>query len=423
MADHLRITILGINYAPETTGIAPYTTALAEGLASRGHRIDVVTGMPHYPQWQIADGYDTSSMDEEINGVDVHRRRHLVPSPPTPKGRVKMEASFGARSVRSSWNSPDVLLCVSPSLISTAMAIARSRMSPNRPAVGVWVQDLYSLGVVETGAMDGRGARAASRFESSVLRAADGVSVIHDRFRDHVTANLQVDPAKVEVIRNWTHIEPVGSIDKEAVRRSFGWAEDETIVLHSGNMGAKQGLENVVEAARLAEAEGRRVRFVLMGDGNQRPQLEAAAAGLSHVQFVRPLPSLEFRGALAAADVLLVNEKPGVAEMAVPSKLTSYFTSGNPILAATDPSSTTAYEIRASGAGISIGSGDPRALLDSALAIGSDDVSSRRFGDAGRRYCARVLSEDYAIDRYEEWLRRLSATRRSPARPERVTTS
>ncbi|MBY6709490.1 glycosyltransferase [Rhodococcus sp. BP-241] len=419
----MRVTILGINYAPETTGIAPYTTALAEGLASRGHRIDVVTGMPHYPAWRIADGYDQSSSDEQINGVDVHRRRHLVPDPPTPKGRVKMEASFGARSVRSGWNSPDVLLCVSPTLISTAMAITRARLSPRRPAVGVWVQDLYSLGVVETGAMDGRGARAAARFESEILRAADGVSVIHDRFRDHVTSNLQVDPAKVEVIRNWTHIQPMGTIDKEAVRRSFGWAEDETIVLHSGNMGAKQGLENVVEAARLADAESRRVRFVLMGDGNQRPQLEAAAVGVSRLQFVRPLPDLEFRSALAAADVLLVNEKPGVAEMAVPSKLTSYFTSGNPVLAATDPTSTTAHEIRASGAGVHIGSGDPRELLDTALAIGSDDVSSRRFGDAGRRYCTRVLSEDYAIDRYEGWLRRLAAARRSPARTESVISS
>ena len=56
----MRILVAGINYAPEVTGIAPYTTGLAEGLAQRGHTVDVWTGLPHYPQWQIASGWELS---------------------------------------------------------------------------------------------------------------------------------------------------------------------------------------------------------------------------------------------------------------------------------------------------------------------------------------------------------------------------
>lgn len=402
-----------MNYAPETTGIAPYTTALAEGMAARGHEVSVVTGMPHYPEWRIADGYESETSVATVNGVSLHRRPHLVPDPPTPRGRVSMEASFGARAASSSWRRPDVVLCVSPALLSTAVTVARARMSHSRPAIGIWVQDLYSLGVVETGAMSGRGARVAARFESGVFRAADAISVIHDAFRDHVVNNLHVDADRVEVIRNWTHLGPAPAVDKSAVRLGLGWADDETVVLHAGNMGAKQGLENVVEAARLASTEGRRVRFVLMGDGNQRPLLETLGSDVDCLQFVRPLPDDHYRAALAAADVLLVNEKPGVAEMAVPSKLTSYFTSGNPVLAATDPVSTTAREIRASAAGVRVGSGDPRALLEAAVALGADDVSSRRLGEAGRRYCDRVLSEKSALDRFEDWICRLAAVGRS----------
>ncbi|MBD0321819.1 MAG: glycosyltransferase WbuB, partial [Aldersonia sp.] len=48
----MRVKIVGINYAPETTGIAPYTSGLADGLAARGHRVEVLTGQPHYPQWR-----------------------------------------------------------------------------------------------------------------------------------------------------------------------------------------------------------------------------------------------------------------------------------------------------------------------------------------------------------------------------------
>ena len=230
--------------------------------------------------------------------------------------------------------------------------------------------------------------------------------------------DLGVAPERVRVIRNWTHLQPVQQEPAASTRARFGWRDTETVVLHSGNMGAKQGLENVIDAARIADRENLPVRFVLMGDGNQRVQLEEAAQGVQRLQFMRGLPDLEFRSALAAADVLLVNEKPGVNEMAVPSKLTSYFSSGNPVLAATDSTSTTAQEIRASGGGVITESGDPHALLQAALALAADDVSSRRFGEAGRRYCTELLSEEYALDQYEMWVRRLASTKKSaPVRP------
>ncbi|XGU20959.1 glycosyltransferase [Rhodococcus sp. 3Y1] len=145
---------------------------------------------------------------------------------------------------------------------------------------------------------------------------------------------------------------PIDVDDLTAARTKFGWSPDETIVLHTGNMGVKQGLENVVEAARLADEQSLPIRSVLVGDGNQRPNLEAAAVGVDRIDFVRPLDDQDFRTAMAAADVLLVNEAPGIVGMAVPSKLTSYFSSGTPIVAATDVASTTADEIRASGAGV-----------------------------------------------------------------------
>ena len=101
-------------------------------------------------------------------------------------------------------------------------------------------------------------------------------------------------------------------------------------------MGVKQGLENVVEAARLADSQlDNRVNFILMGDGNQRSALEIRAKGIRSLQFLDPVPDEQFQSMLADSDVLLVNERPGVEEMSVPSKLTSYFSAGVPVLAAT----------------------------------------------------------------------------------------
>ncbi|MFF1881316.1 glycosyltransferase [Pseudarthrobacter sp. NPDC058196] len=407
----LRITILGINYAPEPTGNAPYTTSLAEGLSAAGHSVRVVTGYPHYPEWTIRQGYTGWSRHEVINGVPVERLRHHVPRTPTALSRMHMELSFGIRLLTANWHNPDVVLVVSPALLSSALAILRIRLRPNRPAVGIWIQDLYSRGVVETGTGGSRLARIASRLESKILRSADGVTAIHDRFKRHMVDALGVPAGQVEVIRNWTHLSVPPHTETKDVRARLGWTPGDVIVLHAGNMGKKQGLENVVEAARIAEERGSAVHFVLMGNGNQRHRLEELAKGLSSISFVDPLPGPEFQRALAAADILLVNELPGLKDMAVPSKLTSYFNSGTPVLAATDPGSVTAYEIAHSRGGLLVGPGDAVALVKAAETLAGDPAGGARLAANALHFRRETLSESLAVAHYDEFITRLASSR------------
>lgn len=178
-------------------------------------------------------------------------------------------------------------------------------------------------------------------------------------------------------------------------RSTRGWHADEVVVLHAGNMGHKQGLENVVESARLAVGRKERVRFVLLGDGNQRAALEAFGEGVETLEFLRPVSEEEYPAALGAADVLLVNERPGVAHMAVPSKLTSYFRSGKPILAATAADGFTAKEVTASGAGVCVPADRPDLLLDEALRLAADGPlphdSARQDETTATRCCRKRL--------------------------------
>jgi colanic acid biosynthesis glycosyl transferase WcaI len=408
----VKITIVGINYFPEVTGIAPYTTGMAEGLAAHGHEVNVVTGLPHYPEWRVYEGYRSQrSYRETINGVTIDRLRHYVPEKPSPRNRIRMEASFAKAALAAGFDRPSLVIAVSPALLSTAGVVAAARL--RKIPVGVVVQDLYGKGVVETGAMGGKTADLAALFEARVLRSASGVSVIHDRFRT-VLNSVGVDNGAMTVIRNWTHL---GGSDNPAAddsmdfRRQYGWGADELIVVHAGNMGAKQGLENVIATARLAAAElpAKTVRFVLLGDGNQRPRLYEEGAGVGSLEFVKPLPDKEFRALLDASDVLLLNEKPGVGDMAVPSKLTTYFMTGKPVVAATEQSSAAAAEVRAAGAGVVVAPGDPRALLDAVLRIGRDSSGAARFGEAGKRFSRSILDSGSAIGRYDEWARGLAA--------------
>jgi len=407
----VRICVVGVNYEPEKSGIAPYTTGMAVGLAVRGHDVEVLTGLPHYPEWRVNPAYrGLSGTAKAMDGVLVRRFAHYVPADPTTRSRVIFETTFGARVVSARWHRPELVLTVSPSLIASAMVITRSRMA-NIP-VGLIVQDLYGKGVVETGAMSARLAQPAVRFEGAVLNHATGTAVVHDRFAD-AAIKMGVDPKRVAVIRNWAHIESPSAVNTAEVRLKHGWQPQERIILHSGNMGAKQGLENVVAAARLADERGVKIRFVLLGDGNQRRLLQQSAKGVQRIEFKDPLEAEDYRQVLACADVLLVNELPGVGEMAVPSKLTSYFSAGRPVLAATDANGITAAEIRDSAAGIVVPAGDPAALLDTAVHLADNIDVGKRLGMSGRHYARRLLSPDRALDEYECWCYRLAGKRAS----------
>lgn len=399
------MAMLGINFPPEHTGIAPYTGALARGLADTGISVRVHTAHPHYPQWSIQPGYARWLQRERSGNVAVDRRLHYVPAHPRGAKRLLSEITFGLRLLGARLGRPDVVIAVSPALFSTAIAIIRLRLLAPRTPVVVWVQDLYSLGISETGSGGGAVARIVARVESAVLRSADAVVVIHERFRAQVIDHLGVAPQRVEVVRNWTHLSVDHVADVESTRRQLGWRSDEIVVLHSGNMGLKQGLDNVIRAAELADERGERVRFVLAGDGSEKSSLVAAASGVARLEFVDPFDDDLFQAALASADVLLVNEKPGVSEMAVPSKLTSYFSSGRPVVAATDPSGITAAEVLAAEAGVVVESGRPELLLEAVLDLAADPERMRTLGQAGRKYRDEVLGEQAAMRRYAEILR------------------
>ena len=281
----------------------------------------------------------------------------------------------------------------------------RARLTPKRPSLVIWVQDIYTLGLQETGEGGGFSAAVMRAVEGRTLRAADRVVVIHERFATYVEEHFGVPQASVEVIRNWTHLPELPNIGPLAAKKALGWPTDVTVAVHTGNMGLKQGLENVVDAARLAHGSSAPVLFVLIGNGSERKALQARARGFHSIRFTGPLDDHDYGLALAAADVLIVNEKPGVSAMAVPSKLTSYFHAGRPVIAAADPDGITASEIAMSGAGVVVPPGQPEALLDTVIALGADPEKRVRLGANGKRFRESELDQRVAIERWASLVR------------------
>ncbi len=404
----MRIQILGLNYAPEKTGIAPYTTGLATHLA-RSHDVTVITGVPHYPDWEVPSGYKRWRRIESVGDVRVVRLRHFVPKSPGLVGRLAFETSWALRAVAYGARVPtDLVIAVVPALL--APQVGRMLARRHRVPLGVLVQDIMGSAAAQGGVRGGSHvARLISAVERSGLHAADRVATIHPRLSVEL-ANVARRPERPSVIFNWTHVsqEPGRS---RTLRRRYGWRAGEVIALHSGNMGLKQNLEVVIDAARLAERQDRHVRFVLAGNGSQRDKLKQYAADCPQVQFVDTVSEEEYMDLLTSADVLLVNERPGMREMSLPSKLTSYLVSGKPIVVATDPGSSTAEFVTASGGGLVTPAGDAGKLLDAVSKVGCDESLAVQLAADGQTFAATNLSIDGAMAAYDRWIDDLSNLR------------
>lgn len=400
-----RVLVIGINYTPEMTGIAPYTAGMARGLA-RDHDVDVITAHPHYPAWRVTEGYGGWRRREDDSGIRLQRLRHHVPSQPTGMSRIVSEGTFAARALAPGVRRPDAILAVSPALLPVASAHALGQRW--RVPVGVVVQDLYSKAFSELGLLRGRLDYPVQRLESSLLGRADGVVAIHQQMADAIVRDLRVTPRNLTVIPNWSHVQPPRG-DRSRRRRELGWDDGRFVVTHAGNMGAKQGLNHLVETAKLVEQVGAPIRFVLIGSGGTRSSLERSARGISTIDFMEQLPDDQFMETLAASDALLLHERPGVKDMCVPSKLTSYFAAARPVVAVTHPESAAASEIRNSGSGTLVRPGSPAALLQAIDALRLSDTS--RLGQAGQQYAREQLSEDVALGRYRDWVTSLLTSR------------
>jgi colanic acid biosynthesis glycosyl transferase WcaI len=406
------VLLLSVFYPPDKTGVAPYAGALASGLSDLGYRVSANVSQPHYPEWGVREGYGQFTRAEVLDAVTVTRHRHYVPAIPRGFRRLLYELTFGLRLFFSRMGQPRVVIAVSPALFSTAIAMLRIRLTSRPTPVVLWVQDIYTLGLSETGE-GGQTVRKVTRWvEGRTVRAADRVVVIHQRFADYLIKEFGVDPGKIVVIRNWTHLaEAKKDADANAAKEKLGWPSGVTLAVHTGNMGAKQGLENILDAARVADERAAPVHFILVGDGGERRKLVELASGISRLSFVAPLDDEEYRLALAAADILIVNEKPGVSAMAVPSKLTAYFDAGRPVIAATDPEGITSSEVRESGAGVVVPAGEPSRLLDAVIAIGADPEGARQYGLNGLRYRQQVLGQDAAIAQFLNLIRAIGSGR------------
>lgn len=406
----MKVLILSINYWPEVTGIGAFTTYRAEYLAAAGHDVEVCTTFPYYPEWKVAPPYAGRLASTEIrNGVRIRRSYAYIPGRVTALKRVLHEASFvAAATMRAALcKRPDVLLVVSPPLGLAAAAILLSRVW--RVPYVFDVEDLQPDSAIELGMLPRPVARILYGIENAAYRHARLVTTLTPMMYERIVSK-GVPAEKVELVEARMD-ESLGNLtaDEGAVfRRRYGLGE-KFLATYSGNIGVKQKLDVVIEAAALNRGDDSML-FLIVGSGADcaRIQRRAMELDLRNVRFLPLLDEAEFRGLMAASDVCLVTQKKQATETAFPSKIVTYLAAGRPVVASVSLEGEVARIASDSGAGRAVAPEDPAALLDAILEIrGADPAeltanarvyatqrwsSQRVLGDMERNLASIVLS-------------------------------
>lgn len=398
----MNILILGLNYAPEQVGIGPYTTGMAEALAAAGHRVSVVAGKPYYPHWQVDKAYTGIGYRRSIeNGVEIIRCPIYVPRNPSGRKRLVHHASFAVAAMPVMLNralslKPNVVMTIAPSLIATP--VARLIAKVTRAKLWLHIQDFEVEAAFATRLIDdnGRAARAARAFENWSL-TADRVSAISPQMCRKLVEK-GVPPDRVIEFRNWSDIDRIRPLDRpSSYRREWAIAQ-RNVALYSGNIANKQGIDLVINAAKLLSGRQDLI-FIICGNGSNRDRLIQSAGGLKNIRFADLQPAERMRELLGLATVHLLPQIAGAADLLLPSKLTNMLASGRPVVATAEADTGLAQEI--AGCGLVTPPGDARSFADAISRILDQPVLQKQFGIEARRRAEERWSAIDILNRFE----------------------
>lgn len=399
-----KVLLVGLNYAPEPVGIGPYSQGLAEALVVRGAQVKVLAGKPYYPQWRVYPDYvagDWKTTTE--NGVEVTRCPHYVPAKPSGLKRVVHLTSFAVSALplalhaalRGKAEKPDIVIAIAPALLGVFTAWLAARLAGAK--LWIHVQDFEVEAALATGLMEETAwpAKLARWVEATLLQLGDSVSTISPQMCAKLVAKGVVQ-SRVFEMRNWSDTrfaaDPAGAA---TIRAAWGLT-GKVVALYSGNIARKQGIEILVEAARLLQHRSD-IGFVICGEGPNRAELERLAAGLPNVQLHDLQPAEQMGAMLTMADLHLLPQIAGAADLVLPSKLTNMLASARPVVATTEPGTGLYGEV--DGCGLVTPPGDAAALAAAITALADDPARCAVLGAAALARAGERWKKDAIIDR------------------------
>lgn len=408
----MRILIYGLNYSPELTGIGKYTGEFVDRLSTQNHDCHVITTPPYYPTWKIGKGFSPFwfTIEKKKNQV-IFRCPLWVPQKPKTISRLLHLLSFTISSFpilmsQLVWK-PDVIVCIAPSFFCAPQAILFSKLARSKS----WLhfQDFEICAMFGTGMLSSMQKlnNMAHSVQSFFTRRFNKVSTIsHTMCNSAEKRNVSIDP--IIFFPNWVDINFITPhTNSNTFRKKWGIDDKTKVVLYSGNLGKKQGLELIIKSAGLLTNE-KRILFVIVGDGAHRSALEnmVVSQGLKNIKFYPLQPYELLPDLLKLADIHLIIQKKGSGDSFLPSKLTSILSVGGHFIVTAEKGTELYHIVKTHpGIGMLIPPENPELLASSIITLLTNNTDS--YNPVARTYAKTNLSKEAVLSRFENELNQL----------------
>lgn len=398
-----RVLLFSNLYAPEPTGVGPYSHGLAKALVERGHEVTSIAAVPSYPHWKRFDGFPKWGWSRTVeDGVTVLRCPVYVPGAVSGAKRIVHYASFVAsasvpalylaRSFR-----PDVVLHVVPTLLAAPLALATAKLAG---AISwLHIQDFEVEAGFATDQMrsDSQVAKLALAFERKCIDAFDQTSTISPEMCAKLVEKGR-SPETVHEVRNWAELIEVKPPATSVFRERWGITTPH-VALYSGSIARKQGIEIVIDVARRFR-DSADITFVICGNGPNRGELEHAARDLANIRFHDLQPKEDLPELVNLASIHLLPQRRDAADLVLPSKLTNMLASGRPVVAGAAAGSGLAREV--DGCGRAVEPESVEALEAAIRLLMRDQALYASAASEARRRAEERWSREAIIDKFEQ---------------------
>lgn len=407
MKAKLHVLIISQHFWPEEFRV----NDLALELSGRGHEVTVLTGLPNYPRGEVFPGFRRDPQAfSTYEGVPIVRVP-LVPRGSASGGRLVLNylsfalaaSTLGLYKLRGRRFDATVVFMSSPAFQALPAAILR--ILTRTPAL-LWVQDLWPQTLSAVGAVRSRaGLRMVGAFVSGVYRAAWGILIQSEQFREDVQRRAG-NRAHVLYLPNWADPNVARGLSGVPVAPELAHVEGCFNLLFAGNLGEAQDLPTVIEAAHRCR-DLTHLRWFLVGEGRARAAAEALVSKLDlrdRVVFLGRHPSARMPEFFAGADALLVSLRADpIFAMTIPSKIQTYLAAGRPLIGMLDGEG--ARVINESGGGLVASAGDAAGLSEAVRRlVAMPDQARRVMAERGRAYACAHFDKDLLVDRLVGWI-------------------
>jgi glycosyltransferase involved in cell wall biosynthesis len=369
----------------------------ARAMAASGHQVTVISSGVSY-----LTGKARNEIEKDVPGLKILRAATFGRLHRSFIHRLVNFISFTLSSLLLGIRIRDIDLVwgTSPPIFQALSALSIAKIK--RVPFVLEVRDLWPDFAIAVGVLRNRFLISASRkMERFLYTRANKVIVNSPGYNQHVKQN---GGKAVEVVPNGADAAMFNPDSAGTAFRQAHGLEDRFVVLYAGAHGLSNDLDVVLDTAQILK-DIDDIKIVLLGDGKEKPKLEARAAELklSNLIFVPPISKEKVSDALAAANACIAILKPTPFLATVyPNKVFDYMAAGRPVLLAID--GVIRKLIEGAKAGVFVEPGDPEALAKAILELAEHPQEVRAMGKAGREIVEKLFDRTMLANQMEEIL-------------------